>query len=92
MKPFLVVTNFRVKKIPCPKNFGFFIYPDKSIFTPHHNIIFLGYHTNTQRMIVANDTINKEATMKEVPILLGNFAVCTDAVQYGRSYYQNMIK
>lgn len=30
--------------------------------------------------------------MKEVPILLGNFAVCTDAVQYGRSYYQNMIK
>ena len=70
-----------------PKILGFFIHPDKYIFTPHHNIIFLSYHTNTQRMIAANDMINKEATMKDVLRLLGNLAVSTEAVQYGRSHY-----
>ena len=39
-----------VSTLTCLDDLGFYIHPEKSIFTPAQDIIFLGYHINTLMM------------------------------------------
>ena len=43
----------------CLEDLGFYIHPEKSIFTPTQDIIFLGYHINTLRMTISLNSQKK---------------------------------
>ena len=78
---------------------GFYIHPEKSIFIPTEDIIFLGYHINTVRMTIAltsekkqkikrkvEELLTKSSTIREVSSLLGSIVASFEAVPNGRLY------
>ena len=78
---------------------GFYIHPEKSIFIPTEDIIFLGYHINTERMTIAltsekkqkikrkvEELLTKSSTIREVSSLLGSIVASFEAVPNGRLY------
>ena len=77
----------------CFDDLGFYIHPEKSIFTPTQDIIFLGYHIHTLRMTIAltyekkqqikekvEKLLTKSSTIREVSSLLGSIVASFEAV------------
>ena len=50
--------------LTCLKDLGFYIHPEKSIFIPTQDIIFLGYNINTLRITI-DLTSEKKRNIKE---------------------------
>ena len=46
--------------LTCLEDLGFYIHPEKSIFTPTQDIIFLGNHFNTLRITIAVTSEKKQ--------------------------------
>ena len=85
----------------CLEDLGFYIHPEKSIFTPTQDVIFLGYHINTLRMTIslnsqqqqkkkkgkAEELLTKSSTMREVFSLRGSIVASFEGVPNVKLYY-----
>ena len=85
---------------------GFIIHQKKSVFVPTQNLIFLGNHINSQKMIVylpqerictlmceCKKLRNKtRASIKEVARVLGLIVASFSAVDYGQLFYRELEK
>ena len=89
--------------LTCLVNLGFCIHPEKSIFTPVQDIIFLGYHINTLRMIIALTSekkqkikgkvealLTKSSRINEVSSLLGCIVVCFEVGTNRKLHYRHI--
>ena len=89
--------------LTCLDDLGFYMHPEKSIFTPKQDIIFLGYHINTLTMTTAltyekkqqikekvEKLLTKSSTIREVSILLGSIVASFEAVPNGRPHYRHI--
>ena len=56
--------------LTCLKDLGFYIHPEKSIFIPTQDIIFLGYNINTLRITIALTSEKKRNIKEKVEELL----------------------
>ena len=87
--------------LTCLEDLGFYIHPEKSIFT--QDIIFLGYHINTLRMTIPvtsekkqkikgkiEQLLAKSSTKREVSSLLGSIVASFEAVPNGRLHYRHI--
>ena len=52
--------------LKCLDDLGFYIHPEKYIFTPTQNIIFLGYHIYTLRMTITLTDEKKQQIEEKV--------------------------
>ena len=81
----------------CLEDLGFYIHPEKSIFTPALDIIFLVYQINTLSMTIAltsekkqkikgkvEELLTQRSTIREVSSLLGCIVASFQAVLNGR--------
>ena len=85
---------------------GFIIHQKKSVFVPTQNLIFLGNHINSQKMIVylpqerictlmceCEKLRNKtRASIKEVARVIGLIVASFSAVDYGQLFYRELEK
>lgn len=85
---------------------GFIIHQKKSVFVPTQDLIFLGNHINSQKMIVyltqeRMQTLMSEckrlrnktsATIKEVARVIGLIVASFSAVDYGQLFYRELEK
>ena len=81
----------------CLEDLDFYIHPEKSIFTPTQDIIFLRYHINTLRITIVltskkkeikgkvEELLTKSCTLREVSSLLGSIVASFEAVPSGRA-------
>ena len=89
--------------LTCLEDLGFYIHLKKSIFTPTQDIIFLGYHINAVRTIIAltsekkqkingkvEELLTKTSTIREVSSLLGSIVASFEAVPNGRLHYRHI--
>ena len=89
--------------LTCLEDLDFYIHPEKSIFTPSQDIIFLGYHINTLRMTIAltfkmkqkikekvEEVLTKKSTIRQVSSLLGSIVASFEAVPNGRLHYRHI--
>ena len=79
----------------CFEDLCFYRHPEKSIFTPTQDIIFLGYHINTLRMTIAltsekKQKLRKSSTVREVSSLLESIIASFEAVPNGRLHYRHI--
>lgn len=85
---------------------GFIIHPKKSVFEPTQDLVFLGNHINSQKMIVylPQDRIQviiseckklrnrSTATIREVARVIGLIVASFSAVEYGQLFYRELEK
>ena len=89
--------------LTCLDDLGFYIHPEKSIFNPTQDIIFLGYHINTLRMIIAltcekkqqikkkvEKLLTKSSTIREVSSLLGSIVASFEAIPNEKLHYRHI--
>ncbi|XP_072030140.1 uncharacterized protein [Amphiura filiformis] len=81
---------------------GFIIHPEKSVFTPTQEIVYLGFKINSNEMTVSLPTARKldikmvcnnlldndRHTIKTVARVIGKLVAALPAVQYGALYYR----
>lgn len=90
--------------LECLESLGFVIHPDKSIFIPTQEIIFLGFIINTRDMTVRLTVEKKEKiiglgigllktknfTIRMISSFIGNLTASFEAVPEGRLYYRHL--
>ena len=89
--------------LTCLNDLGFYIHPEKSIFTPTQEIIFLGYHINTLRITIAltfekkqkskgkvEELLAKNSTIREVSSRLDSAVASFEVVLNGRLHYRHI--
>ena len=90
--------------LECQESLGFVIHPDKSIFIPTQEIIFLGFIINTRDMTVRLTVEKKEKiiglgigllktknfTIRMISSFIGNLTASFEAVPEGRLYYRHL--
>ena len=92
-----------INTLSCLEDLSFYIHPEKPIFTPTQDIIFLGYHINTLRMTRAQtsekkqkikrkfeELLTKSRTIRAVSSLLGSIVASFEAVPNGRLHYRHI--
>ena len=90
--------------LECLESLGFVIHPDKSIFIPTQEIVFLGFIINTVdmtvRLTVEKKTKikglgvgllkTKNVTIRMISSFIGNLTASFEAVPEGRLYYRHL--